>query len=269
MPFHRTLGIAIRIADFSETSQVVTFLTQDFGKLSLIAKGAKRPKNNFDGPIQIFRHASLVFIPKKHGALGILTESRTLETFMALSLTIERYYAACYSCELSDAFIPESQEASDIYSLLLQFFKSLCSGCDVATSLCLFELHFLRILGHMPWRTVCPDCERPLKKHDTVAFSIRLGGGLCQNCHAKDPLAITTSASTIILGHRLSNLRYLHPERLRVSRISTERLRELTTHLICSLLGRQPRTLPHTLPEHTSNTPIRHGTSSCELELKR
>ena len=40
-------GICIRTTDYSESSQILTFFTAQNGKLSVIAKGAKRPKSSF------------------------------------------------------------------------------------------------------------------------------------------------------------------------------------------------------------------------------
>ncbi|MFQ6036643.1 MAG: DNA repair protein RecO, partial [Sedimentisphaerales bacterium] len=46
-------AICIRAVDYSETSQIVTFFTRATGKIRAIAKGSKRPKSAFDGPIEI------------------------------------------------------------------------------------------------------------------------------------------------------------------------------------------------------------------------
>ena len=47
MPADKTLAIVLRVIDFSESSCVVTLFTRDFGKLTGLAKGARRPKGPF------------------------------------------------------------------------------------------------------------------------------------------------------------------------------------------------------------------------------
>ena len=42
MAAEKTDALVIRLADFSESSRVVTLFTRDFGKVSALAKGAKR-----------------------------------------------------------------------------------------------------------------------------------------------------------------------------------------------------------------------------------
>ena len=54
-------AICIRAVDYSETSQILTFFSRDNGKFSAIAKGSKRPKSAFDGPIEIFAYGKIVF----------------------------------------------------------------------------------------------------------------------------------------------------------------------------------------------------------------
>ncbi len=58
---NKDVAICLRKTDFSETSQVVTFFTKDAGKLAALAKGAKRKKSSFDGPIEVFSYGQIVY----------------------------------------------------------------------------------------------------------------------------------------------------------------------------------------------------------------
>ena len=50
---HRQPAIALRTTDYSETSQVVHFLTREMGGVRLLAKGTKRPKSKSGGAIDL------------------------------------------------------------------------------------------------------------------------------------------------------------------------------------------------------------------------
>ena len=54
-------AICIRAVDYSETSQIVTLFTKQNGKIGAIAKGSKRPKSSFDGPIELFAYGRIIF----------------------------------------------------------------------------------------------------------------------------------------------------------------------------------------------------------------
>ena len=76
MSAEKTLAIVVRTIEFSETSLVVTLFTEDFGKVSAIAKGARRPKGPFDGALDLLTICRVVFRPKSSESLDLLTEAK-------------------------------------------------------------------------------------------------------------------------------------------------------------------------------------------------
>jgi len=86
MSTEKTEAIIIRQVDFSETSRVVTFYTREFGKVPLLAKGAKRLKGPFESGLDLLSICDIVFIRKSSGTLGILTESRLKNGFRTLTV---------------------------------------------------------------------------------------------------------------------------------------------------------------------------------------
>ena len=67
-------AICIRTTDYSETSQIVTLFTKAAGKISAIAKGSKRPKSAFDGPLEVLSYGRIVFSDSNREKLATLTE---------------------------------------------------------------------------------------------------------------------------------------------------------------------------------------------------
>jgi len=68
------MGICLRTVDYSETSQVVSFLTRDTGVVNLMAKGTKRPKSKSGGAIDLLAEGDVLFSRKNPDALGLLME---------------------------------------------------------------------------------------------------------------------------------------------------------------------------------------------------
>ena len=52
----------------------MTLFARACGKVGAIAKGSKRPKSPFDGPIEMLSHGRVVFAESKKDKLATLTE---------------------------------------------------------------------------------------------------------------------------------------------------------------------------------------------------
>ena len=79
MAAEKTTAIVLRTVEFSETSLIVTLLTRDFGLVSALAKGARRPKGPFEGALDLLAVCRVVLIRKNTDALDLLTESQASE----------------------------------------------------------------------------------------------------------------------------------------------------------------------------------------------
>ena len=62
MAAEKTLAIVVRAYDFSETSRVVTLFTEEFGKITALAKGCKRPKSPFESALDVLTLSRIVFL---------------------------------------------------------------------------------------------------------------------------------------------------------------------------------------------------------------
>ncbi len=96
----KTEGIVIRMADFSETSRVVEFFTRDFGKISVLAKGAKRLKSSFEAALDLLTRCQIVFLHKSTNSLDILTEAKLVSRFRPGARDVNGHYAGLYVAEL-------------------------------------------------------------------------------------------------------------------------------------------------------------------------
>ena len=100
MPANRSLALVVRTVEVFETSLVVTLVTREMGKISALAKGARRLKSSFQGGLDLLGVSDIVLLPKASESLDLLTEAAPLERFACLRRDLAALYAGYYIAEL-------------------------------------------------------------------------------------------------------------------------------------------------------------------------
>jgi DNA repair protein RecO (recombination protein O) len=183
--FHRTSAVCLRAIDWSETSQVLRFFTPEQGKISCVAKGAKRKKSAFLAPFEILAVYDLIRIEKRPGTLDILTAAERVRTFPRLRASYPRFVAACYGAEFVDEFCADALPVDDLYDLLVELLERLEAGVAVPDAVFSFEARALRALGFYPRLRECGACRKAAARPD-LYFSVRDGGALCPECRPRE-----------------------------------------------------------------------------------
>jgi DNA repair protein RecO (recombination protein O) len=190
-------AITIRLTDFSETSQVATLYTREFGRLSALAKGSKRQRNNFDGRLDLLCHNDIVFARKAHTTLHILTECKLLDRFRGLRAGVDRLYAALYAAELVREMTPPEESQPQLFDLLLGTLRALGGGEAVQPTLLAFEARLLGLTGYAPMVAACVACGTDRLTRATAAYSVARGGVLCPACRVQDPKSVGVPRSAL------------------------------------------------------------------------
>jgi DNA repair protein RecO (recombination protein O) len=185
MPFDRTPGVCLRRIDWSETSQVLRFFTPERGKISCIAKGAKRRKSAFLAPFETLSLYDLIRIEKRPGTLDILAKAERLRSFVKLRAEYPRFVAACYAADFVEQFAPDGQPVDGLYDLLVEVLERLETGRPVPDAAFSFEVRALGALGFLPRVRECGVCRKAVARPD-LYFSVRDGGAICPECRPKE-----------------------------------------------------------------------------------
>jgi DNA repair protein RecO (recombination protein O) len=182
VPADKTLAIVLRVIDFSESSCVVTLFTRDFGKLTGLAKGARRPKGPFESALDLLSVVRLMVIRKSSDALDLLTEARLEQRFRAASRDLSRLYAGYYVAELLIDLTQDDDPHPELFDAAIAAIRQLDGAASVPTTLLRFELAALRMLGHQPSLDLCASCGESVPDLPRVPFGLIAGGVLCPRC---------------------------------------------------------------------------------------
>jgi DNA repair protein RecO (recombination protein O) len=200
-------GVCIRAIDFSETSQVVTLFTRQTGKVTAIAKGAKRQKSPFGGPVEIFSCGNVTFSDSGRDKLATLVEFELLADIVntsALASDIFILNSCLLAAELVNSLTNDYDPHPGLFDALLKFLNDVTglkshtgARTTVLAQLALFQLRLLKEIGLSPVFDHCANCKSPFSSRwREVYFSNTAKGLICQDCQGPFPDRIGLTLST-------------------------------------------------------------------------
>ncbi|MDP4083477.1 MAG: DNA repair protein RecO [Bacillota bacterium] len=187
-------GIVIRATDYGETNKVVTFYTREWGKIGVMARGAKKPNSRLSAITQLFTHG--YFLVNKGSGLGSLQQGEIISSMRSIREDIFLTAYSSYILELTDRSTEENKSNPFLFELLYQTLNYLNEGYDQDVLTHIYELKMLNVLGLYPILNKCSVCG---STDGHFSFSIREGGFLCHRCLDKDAYHLKISQATVKL----------------------------------------------------------------------
>ena len=142
-----TSAILLRRTRLSDTSWIVTWLTQSNGRLKTAAKGARRPRSPFAGKLDLFFLEEISYTASRKSDLHALREVVLVEPFIGLRADFLRTELAAYFVELIELVTEAEHPAPELFDLLLRAFRYLDTGEPTLRALLHFESELVRLLG--------------------------------------------------------------------------------------------------------------------------
>jgi DNA repair protein RecO (recombination protein O) len=178
-----TPAIVLRTVDYGEADRVVTLFTREAGKLSALARGARKSVKRFGAALGLFGVGEAVLIDKPNAELSGLERFDGARGFPALMSDVAKVAHGGYACELVRELIPPRQPEPGVFELLVTFFAALEAGPARAETLRIFELRLLDALGLRPSLEACVACGTTELGDSGDVLDVRRGGVVCAHCH--------------------------------------------------------------------------------------
>ncbi len=205
---HKTTGFVLRTLSYGESDLIVTFYSNEFGKLKGIAKGAKRSKKRFANVFEPFSLTSVIFTRKNRDTLAFIEACEIIDHYDAIRTDLEKTLMASYFIDLADHFSPEGKKNEKVFELL-QTFLTLLGVQNASDALVrFFEIRMLKLAGFEPTLDHCVACKTPVINGGTYYFYAREGGIKCVNCVGSeqyDQSVSTGTVRTLLLGKDMDN----------------------------------------------------------------
>ena len=214
---YRTEALLLRAVDFGESDRIVRMLTPHHGRLTAIAKGARRSVRRFPGSIDLFNHVVVRVEQRRPTSMPRLEEARLRTPFLGLRRDFRRFALACTLFELLDRLAPEGGQPGDarrLFAFASESLRWLEGEQPDARARVLLELRAFAALGLRPELRRCVECGRDVDE-PRVAFHVPDGGVLCGACRARREGWMSLGLGTLRLLERGLEFPLDHIARLR------------------------------------------------------
>lgn len=181
-----TNGIVLSRTNYGEADRIITVLTSDAGKLSLLARGVRKPKSKLAGGIELFSVSSITYI-RGRGELSTLVSTRLERHYGNIVKHLERVQLGYDLIKMLHRATEDEPEA-EYFTLLQETFEAL-NDADVDLNLIRFwfTAQLLQFAGHAP--NLQSDAngnslqagERYTFDFDSVSFALSGSGSFTSN----------------------------------------------------------------------------------------
>ena len=164
-----------------------------YGKISCVAKGARRPKSALLAGTQMFCFGE--YLMYRGSETYHINSVEPIEIFYNLRIDLDKLK---YAVHINKIMLDVTQENQNCYRVLQLLLNTLyiISETDKNLDMVLgiFKLRLLCILGFVPKLDKCANCG---EKENLLNFSIKDNGLKCNNCGKQDTSCIKISESTL------------------------------------------------------------------------
>jgi DNA repair protein RecO (recombination protein O) len=196
-----TPAFVLRTRPYGESDRIVTLLTEQHGKVTGIAKGAKNSRRRFAGTLEPFVRIRAVFRQRPASDLVFLLRCECLGSLRAFTRDLDRYATGSYVLELTDRMVLGREPGHEVYRLVEEALTLLDAGAPADPVLRAFELHLLAASGYAPALGQCRGCGRAADDGALFFLAVERGGLVCRACvRPEEPLRPVTPAAARALA---------------------------------------------------------------------
>jgi len=193
-------AIILKRIEYRDSDLIITFFTLNYGKITAIAKYAKKSKKRFASVLEPFGELNIVISYSRDKELLILTEAQLFHSFIDIKKNILKTAYASYWSEIINKsvenFVIQKHLYILFYNLLNMIDKNIISE---TTANIIFQIRFANISGIKPELRKCYSCKRELNhiKGEKLFFDIEKGSIICKDCNSGKTKKILLFKGTI------------------------------------------------------------------------
>ncbi|WP_195970639.1 DNA repair protein RecO [Clostridium thermobutyricum] len=238
MSLFKTSGVIIKSADYKENDKLLWIYTEELGKITAIAKGAKKNKSRLFSVTSPLCYSDYVVFKGKN--LFNLQEGKIINSFKGLMSNLDKLTYASYVCELIDIGLEDGEIDKNLY---IEFIKTLylldTDAIDYELLIRSFELKLLKATGYGINLETCSICKRKIRTSKYI--NLQSYGGICENCNKDHSIHISKEAYSA-----LKFLNKIDASRIYMMKLSDDikkQIEKINLYFISTNYSRKPKSL--------------------------
>lgn len=128
----KSKAVVLKTVEFKETSLIATLFTQKHGKIAVIAKGARRPKNKFAAFLVPGQMLEVLYYYKQSRSVQTLSEVSYIKQLSELRYDIDKMALSTITMELVSQLIHDNEVNEPVFEFLIRFLPWLNERKDVS-----------------------------------------------------------------------------------------------------------------------------------------
>ena len=188
----KTKGIIIAENNVGDFDKMLTMLTPGLGKISCIAKGARRPKSALLAGSQFLCFGE--YMMYKGSNTYNINSCETIEIFYNIRIDLDKLKYAAHITKIIQDVTTENQNSYKILQLFLNTLYTISeTDKNLDLTLSIFKIRLMSYLGLTPRIQGCTECGKHV---NITSFSMKKSGFKCSACSKLDKSCIQITEST-------------------------------------------------------------------------
>jgi DNA repair protein RecO (recombination protein O) len=155
-------GFVLSRKNYGEADRILTVYSKHYGKLTLLAKGVRKPKSKKRGHIEVF--SRIRFSASKTKGLDLITEAELMDSFAVIRKDLKKVAVAYFLCELVNRVMRDGERNEMVFFNMLENLDLMKNGTNLRNMRHDFIVQTLIILGFWPKGKKMDDPDRVLEE---------------------------------------------------------------------------------------------------------
>ncbi len=180
-----TEAVVLHSMKYGDTSKIVSLYSRKYGKIKVIAKGARTLNNKFGASLEPLTYSSVVFYKKEQKTLYLLSKSEIVQPQKHLFSHSEKMLIGLALVELINKVMHDEEEHEEIFQLLTNALHSINTAeKNLFNIIIAFQLQLFHHFGFGLELQQCSHCKKNLHQNSShVYLLLSRDAVMCSQCH--------------------------------------------------------------------------------------